>query len=169
MKMRPNPQYPGSTKPRHKRRPKPRPGMITVQQVHCKDCKRSFELYPQAPALFCIWCRSDKIQKSVKTRRETPTERKQREAEMTARMMNAGFRLLEELFGFRTVPADYEPRPAPEVNNGNSYRSSNAGSALEAELMKEGYRKLAQKYHPDKGGDPEKMKELNRLKEKLGL
>jgi hypothetical protein len=78
-----------------------------------------------------------------------------RELEMNARMMNAAIHVIGGLFGFK--PAAAEPNP---LRN---------GSALEAELLKEGYRKLAAKYHPDHGGDPEKMKELNRLKEKLGL
>ncbi len=62
-------------------------------------------------------------------------------------------------FGFR-------PEPEPPFNpNPPQLRLSK----LERELLKEGYRALAIKYHPDKGGDPEKMKELNALKVRLGI
>lgn len=161
MKQNPARKYPSATKdrPRRKRRP-PKPIMITVQQVHCKDCRRKFELHPEAPAVFCVWCRSEKIQKLVKIRRETPAERTQREAEFTARMVNAAMHLFGGLFGVGQARPGFPFSTQPEVRN---------GSDLEAELLKEGYRNLAKKYHPDKGGDPEKMKELNRLKEKLGL
>jgi DnaJ-class molecular chaperone len=37
------------------------------------------------------------------------------------------------------------------------------------EILREGYRKCAMKYHPDQGGDPEKMLELNRIKRELGF
>jgi hypothetical protein len=37
------------------------------------------------------------------------------------------------------------------------------------ELLKTAYRYLAKQHHPDKGGDPEQMKELNDLKERLGF
>ncbi len=160
--QRPNPAYRDPKPPKRKRvRRRSKPIMVTVQQVYCKSCRRSFELNLAGSAVFCIWCRSDKIQKSIKTRRENPAERKRREFEMNARFINAGFRLIAGLFGFRPDPGfDPQPPPPPGIRN---------GSALEAEFLKEGYRKLAQKYHPDKGGDPEKMKELNRLKEKLGL
>jgi len=95
-------------------------------------------------------------------RQETPEERTARE-QRTERLSNAitngvvGF--LNGLFGRWTEPGVPPFQPPP---NGKP-------SPLEAELLRTGYRKLAEKYHPDKGGDPEKMKELNRLKEKLGL
>jgi len=45
---------------------------------------------------------------------------------------------------------------APKVNN-----------PLKDELFKAGFTQLAKKYHPDNGGDIEKMKELNKLMEEL--
>jgi hypothetical protein len=77
---------------------------------------------------------------------------------MNAHLLDFGLRFVSGIFGFDV--SGFAPQPPPR--NGKP-------SPLEAELLKEGYRKLAVKYHPDKGGDPEKMKELNRLKEKLGL
>ncbi len=162
MRNPPNPprKLPPSKTPRghRKRTRRPvQPIMVTVQEVHCRACKRKFELIPDAPANFCIWCRSDNIQSNAKTRRETPAERKRREFEMNARIISAGLNLFAGIFG---IPL-----------NGHSQGSqiSKPESTLEAELLKKGYQEMAKKYHPDKGGDPEKMKELNRLKEKLGL
>lgn len=156
--MKPKPPVRKRTRGRSKRRRGP--VMIRVQEVHCKDCKRKFELMPAGSAIFCIWCRNSNIQIVERERRETPAERKQRELEMNARFIDAGMRLISSLFGFAPPPPNGHPPRSPH---------SQPASALEAELLKTGYRKLAEKYHPDKGGDPEKMKELNRLKERLGL
>ena len=35
------------------------------------------------------------------------------------------------------------------------------------EMLREGYKKLAMKYHPDHGGDSNRMRELNRIKAEL--
>jgi hypothetical protein len=159
MKKRPNPRRMGS--PRVGKRPKrsrrgPRQSTITVYQIHCKACTRRYELAYTGEVKFCIYCASEKIEKSLRTRAETNAEREQRKAEFNLHFLHIVGSVINGLFGgTQFVP----PR------NGNSKPSSE----LEAELLKEGYRKLATKYHPDKGGDPEKMKELNRLKEKLGL
>jgi len=168
MRQRPNParKYPSAKKDRPRRKRvsrRPHPILVTIQEVHCKDCRRKYELHPlnpQSAARFCIWCRSESIQITAKTRRETPAERSQRETEMTGRLVNAAMHIIGGLFGGFVPPPEEVTQQPPSIRN---------GSPLEAELLKEGYRKLAQKYHPDKGGDPEKMKELNRLKDELGL
>jgi hypothetical protein len=156
-KMRPNP---ASQRPRLSKRPNrprrgPRQSTITVYQIHCKACSKRYELAYTGEVKFCIFCASEKIEKSVRTRAETKAERAQRKAEFNLHFLNMVGSVLNGLFGSF-------PTFVPPPRNGKP-------SALEAELLKEGYRKLATKYHPDKGGDPEKMKELNRLKEKLGL
>lgn len=160
MKEHPNParKFPGPKKdaPRRARR-RIRRGQIVVYQIHCKACSKRYELAYTGEVKFCIYCASDQIEKSVRRRNETPTERSQRKHEFNLHFLNMAGSVLSGLLG-AFAPAAF----APPHLNGKS-------SPLEAELLKEGYRKLAIKYHPDKGGDPEKMKELNRLKEKLGL
>ena len=152
MKQRPRP----SKRPNRPRRG-PRQSTITVYQIHCKACSKRYELAYAGEVNFCMYCASEKIEKSVRARAETKTERAQRKAEFNLHFLNMVGSVLNGLFAFAPPPEFILP-----PRNGKP-------SALEAELLKEGYRKLATKYHPDKGGDPEKMKELNRLKEKLGL
>jgi hypothetical protein len=162
MKQRPNPGYRGPRSGKRPKRPRrgPRQSTITVYQIHCKACTKRYELAYAGEVKFCIYCASEKIEKSVRTRAETNAEREQRKADLNVQFLNMIGSVINGLFGsFAPHPGFVAPR------NGNSKPSSE----LEAELLKEGYRKLATKYHPDKGGDPEKMKELNRLKEKLGL
>ena len=51
------------------------------------------------------------------------------------------------------------PLPTPHFDNG-----------LLKEMLREGYRTLAKRYHPDlETGDAEKMTELNRIKTELGF
>jgi hypothetical protein len=153
-------------KPRPNKRPKQRPrrgprqSTITVYQIHCKACTKRYELAYTGEVKFCIYCASEKIEKSLRTRAETNAERAQRKAEFDLHFLNMVGSVLNGLFGSFAPHPGFAPQPP---------RNGKPSSALEAELMKEGYRKLATKYHPDKGGDPEKMKELNRLKERLGL
>ena len=40
-------------------------------------------------------------------------------------------------------------------------------SEKERKLLKEAFKMLAMKYHPDRGGDTEKMAAINNLKEKI--
>jgi hypothetical protein len=159
-KQRPNPLYRGPRPSKHPKRPRrgPRQSTITVYQIHCKACQKRYELAYKGEVKFCIFCASEKIEKSLRSRAETNAERAQRKAEFNLHFLNMVGSVLNGLFGF--VGPQFVP-----PHNGHGKPSS----ALEAELLKEGYRKLAIKYHPDKGGDPEKMKELNRLKERLGL
>lgn len=111
---------------------------------------------------YCIWCASDQIKVSIRMRKATtPEERIQHDLAAGLRTARLVAELFAGLFGFHPNPNDWTPQQPPGMRPPNN--------ELEAELMKEGYKKLAMKYHPDKGGDPEKMKELNRLKEKLGL
>jgi hypothetical protein len=147
---------------RKSKRPRrgPRQSTIKVYQIHCKACEKRYELAYTGEVKFCIYCASEKIEKSIRTRAETNAERAARKAEFNLHFLNMVGSVLNGLFG------TFAPHPgfvAPHNGHGKP------SSALEAELLKEGYRKLATKYHPDKGGDPEKMKELNRLKERLGL
>jgi hypothetical protein len=121
--------------------------------VDCLNCKKHYGMESAAAIKVCIFCKSDEIVK----RPETLEERQRRVAEDRARSFNMFGRLLNGLFGI------------PLFGGHPSINGTGPKSELEAELLKEGYRKLAQKYHPDKGGDSEKMKELNRLKEKFGL
>lgn len=147
---------PGAGHRQQKRRKRPSPG-IKVYQIHCKACGKRYELSWTGEVKFCSFCSSDQIAKAVRERRETPEERAAREQQQAAFWVNAIGGVLGSVFGFQALP-NYPAQP-----NGHK------PSELEQELLKEGYRKLATKYHPDKGGDPEKMKELNRLKDRLGL
>ena len=159
-KARRNPGHPAKGKVTRKRvNRRPRPATVMVYQVHCKACKKRYELAYTGEVKFCTWCASDQIDAVKRTREMTREEKAQRSHQMNISMMNMVGQFFGGLFGF-PPPRDFAPvRP-------NGVKPS---SDLESELLKEGYRKLAVKYHPDKGGDPEKMKELNRLKEKLGL
>ncbi|WP_352399006.1 ParB N-terminal domain-containing protein [Anaerotignum sp.] len=47
------------------------------------------------------------------------------------------------------------------------YTAPKVSNPLKDELFKAGFTQLAKKYHPDNGGDVEKMKELNKLMEEL--
>ena len=150
---------PGTGHRQQKRRKRPRPG-IKIYQIHCKACGKRYELSWTGEVKFCSFCSSDQISKAVRERRETPAERDERKRHETAMSIDAGMRLINGIFGFpmQAPPNGFHPTPPAGIQ-----------SDLETELLKEGYRKLATKYHPDKGGDPEKMKELNRLKDRLGL
>lgn len=163
-KLRPNPASRGPRPSKLPKRPRrgPHQSTITVYQIHCKACEKRYELAYTGEVKFCIYCASDQIEKSVRTRAETKEERAERNRLLNAAMLTTGLRIIGGLFGFDAFTPPGAFAPPPHLN-------SKPKSALEAELLKEGYRKLATKYHPDKGGDPEKMKELNRLKERLGL
>lgn len=50
---------------------------------------------------------------------------------------------------------------------GDSSTIDKSENPIAIEIIEAGYRKMAQKYHPDSGGDTVKMKDLNRIKEKL--
>jgi hypothetical protein len=52
-------------------------------------------------------------------------------------------------------------------NNSNVYDLTTEEEELFQEVLKIGFSKLAKKYHPDVNGDNEKMKLLNRLKDKV--
>ena len=48
----------------------------------------------------------------------------------------------------------------PKGNNEKYYQLLGIDKSATQNEIKKAYRKLAIKYHPDKGGDPEKFKEL---------
>jgi len=60
-----------------------------------------------------------------------------------------------------------EPDEPDEPAAGDFALADPADRALLAELVSAGFRALAMKYHPDRGGDPERMVRLNRLMERL--
>lgn len=64
------PKRKGSSHPRPRRQPRPRPGTVTVYQIHCKACKRRYELAGFAEVNFCTFCRSDQIEKAIRNRKE---------------------------------------------------------------------------------------------------
>ena len=148
---------PESSAPRKRARRRTRTVFVKTWKVHCKACEKRYEMAWAADVKYCSFCASDQIDKFHGARQETPAERAQRNREMNAHMIDAAMRFLGG-FMFGAPSPHFAPIP-----NGHK------PSELEVELFKEGYRRLAAKYHPDKGGDTEKMKELNRLKDRLGL
>jgi hypothetical protein len=60
-----------------------------------------------------------------------------------------------------------EEQPPPPPPAGDGIRVAPAERELFVELVSAGYRSLAQRHHPDHGGDAEKMKQLNSLAETL--
>ena len=50
----------------------------------------------------------------------------------------------------------------------NYYNILNVDEGADEGAIKKAYRKLQMKYHPDKGGDPEKAKEINEAYDCLG-
>jgi hypothetical protein len=54
-------------------------------------------------------------------------------------------------------------------NTRSAARFSAPSSKLAKDLFRAGFRAMAQKYHPDHGGDQGTMKELNELKSRLGI
>jgi hypothetical protein len=149
---------PKSSAPRKRTKRPKRPVFVKLWKIHCKACHKSYELGWTGEVKYCSFCGSDQIEKFQGARQETPAERAQRNREMNGHLIDAAMRFLGGFMGFG-VPLN----GPPQVPNGHK------PSDLEVELFKEGYRKLATKYHPDHGGNAEKMKELNQLKDRLGL
>ena len=54
-----------------------------------------------------------------------------------------------------------------EVDNNKLYEVLGVSKTADKKTIKKAYRKLAMKHHPDKGGDPEKFKEINGAHEVL--
>ena len=57
--------------------------------------------------------------------------------------------------------------PQKEVDTSKLYEVLGVSKNADTKVIKKAYRKLAMKYHPDKGGDPEKFKEINAAHEIL--
>ena len=51
--------------------------------------------------------------------------------------------------------------PKKEVDNSKFYELIGVSKTATTEEIKKAFRKLALKAHPDKGGDPEKFKEIS--------
>lgn len=60
-----------------------------------------------------------------------------------------------------------QARRKREVNNSKYYEVLNLKKNCTTDEVKKAYRKLAIIHHPDKGGDPEKFKEISRAYEVL--
>ncbi|CDJ47480.1 DnaJ domain-containing protein, putative [Eimeria brunetti] len=66
------------------------------------------------------------------------------------------------------IPGHGRPRgPAKERNTTKFYELLEVDKSASLQDIKKAYRKLAIKHHPDKGGDPEKFKEISRAYEVL--
>ena len=50
----------------------------------------------------------------------------------------------------------------------NYYKILNVSESASQSEIKSSYRKLSMKYHPDKGGDAEKFKQINEAYQNLG-
>lgn len=61
----------------------------------------------------------------------------------------------------------HQARRKREVNNSKFYEALNLKKNCTTEEVKKAYKKLAMVHHPDKGGDPEKFKEISRAYEVL--
>merc|ERR1719473_2629213 len=57
--------------------------------------------------------------------------------------------------------------PREPVDNTSYYKELGVDKGASGAEIKKAYRKLAVKHHPDKGGDPEKFKEITRAYEVL--
>ncbi|KAG2493478.1 hypothetical protein HYH03_008294 [Edaphochlamys debaryana] len=66
--------------------------------------------------------------------------------------------------GFGEMPSR---GPAKKVNNSRYYEVLGVSKDASADEIKKAHRKLALKMHPDKGGDPDKFKEVNEAYEVL--
>ena len=53
------------------------------------------------------------------------------------------------------------PRGGGQVDNEGFYKTLGVAKDADESEIKKAYRKLAVKHHPDKGGDPEKVSQLN--------
>ena len=73
------------------------------------------------------------------------------------------FFLLSRLFGFPSSSDASIVESRPHLSQGDStkfYDALGISKSADAAEIKKAYRKAAIKNHPDKGGDPEKFKEL---------
>lgn len=56
-----------------------------------------------------------------------------------------------------------------EIDNESLYKALGVEKTATMSEIKKSFRKLALKHHPDRGGDPEKFKEINAAKEVISL
>ncbi|ORM39430.1 DnaJ -like protein [Babesia sp. Xinjiang] len=70
-------------------------------------------------------------------------------------------------FGFGGMPGGMPHHRSREVDNEKFYKTLELSRDCSESEIKKAYRKLAIKHHPDKGGDPEKFKEISRAYEVL--
>ncbi len=69
--------------------------------------------------------------------------------------------------GFANGMGGGRPAPRREVDNKGLYASLGVESTADENEIKRAFRRQAMQHHPDKGGDPEKFKEINRAYEIL--
>jgi len=67
-------------------------------------------------------------------------------------------------FGGGEGPARRQQR---EVNTSRFYELLGVGKDADQDAIKKAFRKMAMTHHPDKGGDPEKFKEISKAYEIL--
>ena len=69
--------------------------------------------------------------------------------------------------GFHGAHGGHSRQEPKEVDNNKLYDVLGVDKSADSKTIKKAYRKLAMKHHPDKGGDPEKFKEINAAHEVL--
>jgi DnaJ family protein A protein 2 len=69
--------------------------------------------------------------------------------------------------GMRNAQRAGQTKKKPEIDNSRYYDLLGVGKAANDAELKKAYRKKALKEHPDKGGDPEKFKDIQKAYETL--
>lgn len=75
-------------------------------------------------------------------------------------MFGGGFRGFDGFGGFGNDDGEDESNAKKEVDNNRYYELLEVDKTATIEQIRKAFRKKALKEHPDKGGDPEKFKEI---------